>query len=163
MNEKGFTLIELMIAVAIVGILLAVAIPSYQSYRVKSYYASAASDIRNLSLFEHSFYSDHQEYVAVVPSDKGADGVISKNVTLNNGSTELFEIRSLTPDVQIVVNTDGTRQYANFGAYHPGGDQILAIENDFSEFRKTDKSGTLVSADVPAATAANDLASWAKY
>ena len=163
MNEKGFTLIELMIAVAIVGILLAVAIPSYQSYRVKSYYASAASDLHNLSLFEHSFYSDHQEYVAVVPSDKGADGVISKTITLNDGSTELFEIRSLTPNVQIVVNIGANRQHANLGAFHPGGDLILAIESDYSELKKTDKSGTLVSADLPAATAANDLASWAKY
>ena len=46
-NEKGFTLIELMIVIAIIGILSAIAIPNFLSYRQKGYDAQALSDAKN--------------------------------------------------------------------------------------------------------------------
>jgi len=43
-NNKGFTLIELMIVIAIIGILAAIAIPRFNAYRNKSYTAAVISD-----------------------------------------------------------------------------------------------------------------------
>lgn len=48
-NNKGFTLIELMIVIAIIGILAAIAIPNFISYRDKSYCKGAESDAQNVA------------------------------------------------------------------------------------------------------------------
>ena len=48
-NEEGFTLIELMIVIAIIGILAAIAIPNFIAYRNKGFCSSAESDAHNIA------------------------------------------------------------------------------------------------------------------
>ena len=72
-SEEGFTLIELMIVIAIIGILAAIAIPNFISYRDKAYCSSAESDAYSIatSLAEH--YS--------IPNNTGyGTGSITNNV-----------------------------------------------------------------------------------
>jgi type IV pilus assembly protein PilA len=61
-NEKGFTLIELMIVIAIIGILAAIAIPQFSAYRTRSYNSSAQSDVRNIATAQEAYYVDHSTY-----------------------------------------------------------------------------------------------------
>jgi general secretion pathway protein G len=49
-HEKGFTLIELMIVIAIIGILSAIAIPNFISYREKSKIAHAESELKTIQM-----------------------------------------------------------------------------------------------------------------
>ena len=64
-SEKGFTLIELMIVVAIIGILAAIAIPQFSSYRIRAFNRAAESDMRNLMNGEEAYFADSQTYADV--------------------------------------------------------------------------------------------------
>ena len=62
LNNKGFTLIELMIVIAIIGILAAIAIPQFASYRQKAYNAAALSDLKTVKTTLEAYYADNQFY-----------------------------------------------------------------------------------------------------
>lgn len=61
-NQKGFTLIELMIVIAIIGILAAIAIPQFSSYRAKSFNTASVSDIRNIRTDLEAYYAENEAY-----------------------------------------------------------------------------------------------------
>ncbi|MBW1930939.1 MAG: pilin [Deltaproteobacteria bacterium] len=60
--QKGFTLIELMIVIAIIGVLAAIAIPQFSAYRTRSFNSAAVSDLRNFKTAMETDYVDYQEY-----------------------------------------------------------------------------------------------------
>ena len=57
-NKEGFTLIELMIVIAIIGILAAIAIPNFIAYRNKSYCTQAESDAQNAAAAIADYFSE---------------------------------------------------------------------------------------------------------
>jgi type IV pilus assembly protein PilE len=59
---KGFTLIELMIVVAVVGVLAAIAIPSYQEYIRRSQRAEARAEVLRAEGWLERFYTENNRY-----------------------------------------------------------------------------------------------------
>lgn len=108
-DETGFTLIELMIVIAIIGILAAIAIPQFSAYRVRSYNSAANADLRNAATAQEAYFVDAQTY--------------ANGLSLITGSKYgLFTSQSVT----ISVSGASTSGYT-MNSYHSSGDKTWSI------------------------------------
>lgn len=85
-NSRGFTLIELMIIVAIVAILTTIAYPSYKSHVVRSNRAAAQSQLLDLANREQQFLLSQRSYTATIGTGglgTSIDSDVSKFYTVN--------------------------------------------------------------------------------
>ena len=87
-RAPGFTLIELMITVAIVGILAAVAIPAYQNYIKKGRRVDAKSALLELAAREERYFATNNTYTATV-TDLNYTKIGVGTSTFNAGSTSM--------------------------------------------------------------------------
>lgn len=97
-HSYGFTFIEFSVVLAILGILAAIAIPQYSSYRERAYNQTAISDLRNVAAAQEAFFADHQTYKVVGQCAKVEAGVKCEISDLP-GVTHLSKGVSLTMNV----------------------------------------------------------------
>ena len=61
-SQAGFTLIELMIVVLVIGILAAIAIPKFQTSKGKAYASTLKADLRNLATAQEAYFYENSVY-----------------------------------------------------------------------------------------------------
>lgn len=100
---RGFSLIELLVTLTIIGIISSTAIPYYKSYQQRGFDFRAQSDLRNIALAEEAYFIDFERYISCADS----------------GCNVLPSIKSLSPGVNlsVTVNTDSFTARAS----HPKG------------------------------------------
>ena len=65
-NAKGFSLVELLVVVALIGLLAAIAIPQFVSYRARAVDSQMKSDLKNAALAMDSYFAEKKEYPTTV-------------------------------------------------------------------------------------------------
>lgn len=131
-QPRGFTLIELMITVAIVGILTAIVFPSYRNYVIRSSRAAAQTELLQLASQQEKIYLNSNEYAFSVTaayngrSDRGLgkttgrtdDGKYTITIAPTVGPTQVYTLTA-TPvagttqdgDGINIITSDGTRTW----------------------------------------------------
>lgn len=130
LQQRGFTLIELMIVVVVIGILTAIAVPGYGSYRVKSARAAAQTELLQLASLQEKIYLNSNAYSPNLTTayDGNATGGLGKTsgqtedgryaLSFNGTPDQTFEIRAVpvagtaqAGDGCLLIKDNGTRQW----------------------------------------------------
>jgi prepilin-type N-terminal cleavage/methylation domain-containing protein len=140
-SRAGFTLLELMMTVAVVGVLAAIAIPVFTSYQLRSKSAEAKLNLGALRVLEESFYGEYQVYrsanaePAAIPgavaaafddvtSDFGPLGFVPEGrVYFSYGVAVSGDGSGFTADAGADIDADGFVQYWGYAA--PDGSGAL--------------------------------------
>lgn len=112
-RDRGFTLIELMVVVVIVGILAAIAYPSYQSYILKGNRASAQAFLMDAAQRQAQYFLDNRTYAPDLATLFGTASPVPSEVSKYYGTPVVATTAGPPPTFVITATPQGTQNKNN--------------------------------------------------
>lgn len=99
-NIKGFTLVELLMVIGIIGLLAAIAIAQFTSYRASAIDSQMKSDLKNAAVAMDSYFAEKQSYPTTVTTltNAGFSPTASVTLTINVISPNSFTLTASAPN-----------------------------------------------------------------
>lgn len=113
-NEQGFTLLELLTCVVIVGILVAITCRQISVYQARSFNARAEHDLRTALAAEEDYFGQNETYVECEDS----------------ACEELLQSFKLSQGTKITVEASSDGLGYRVVAYHPRGDKVYRFDSE---------------------------------
>jgi len=114
-NERGFSMIELLLVVAIITLIAAIAIPNLRKARQSANSASAVQSLRTITTAQQMYRQKYQTYGTL--SELAPEGTLDSSLAIGSKSAYLFTIKVTATPLAFTCEATPTEDPANLSYY----------------------------------------------